>query len=121
MSKMHEIICIQCPLACRVKVSVNDAAEVQKVTDYQCKEGREYALQEFKSPKRILTTTLNTDDSVRKLLPVRSKSGVPKNMFKECMNFLCGIRAKPVLNMGDTVVPNILGTGVDIVCSDDLV
>ena len=47
MSTVHEIICIQCPVACRVKLSVTDAGVIEEVAGYQCKEGKKYAPQEF--------------------------------------------------------------------------
>jgi CxxC motif-containing protein len=88
--------------------------------DYQCKQGEKYALQELKSPKRVLTATVRTEGSVRRLLPVRTTVPIPKEMLKECITFLSGIRAKPVLKIGAVIVHNILGTGVDVVCTDSL-
>lgn len=120
MPTIHEIICIQCPLACCVRITTNPAGKIMEVTDYQCKEGKKYAPQEFKSPKRVLTTTIRTEDSVRRLLPVRTKEPIPKSMLKECMDFLSGIKVKPRLRISEVIVSNFLGTGADVICTDEL-
>lgn len=120
MPTIHEIICIQCPLACRVRITTNPAGKIMEVTDYQCKEGKKYAPQEFKSPKRILTATVKTENSIHQLLPVRTNKPVPKEMLKDCMAYLSRVKVKPVLKIGEIIVPNILSTGVNVVCSDDL-
>ena len=69
---------------------------------------------------RVLTATVRTEGSIRRLLPVRTKEPIPKDRLKECMEFLSGIRVRPVLTIGEVIASNILGTRVDVVCSDDL-
>jgi CxxC motif-containing protein len=117
---VHEIICIGCPLACRVKLTVDDTGAISEIAEYQCKIGKEYAENEYKSPQRVLTATVKTEGSVRPLLPVRTDKPVPKDMIRDCMSALTDVRAKPALTIGSIVVQNILGTGVDLVCTDDL-
>lgn len=121
MSTVHEIICIQCPMACRVKLLIGDSGVIEEITEYQCKEGKKYAPQEYESPRRVLTTTVKTESSARPVIPVRSKEAVPKDMLKQCVQFLANIKVQPPLSMGEVVVLNILGSGVDIICTDDLV
>jgi CxxC motif-containing protein len=118
-SIVHEIICIGCPLACLVKLTVEDG-DITGIADYQCKIGKEYAENEYKSPCRVLTATVRTEDSIRPLLPVRTDKPVPKDMMRDCMSFLANIKVRPVLSIGDTIVQNILGTGSDVKCTDNL-
>ena len=119
-STVKEIICIQCPLACRIKLTVDDTGNITEIADYQCKIGKSYAEQEYKSPQRVLTATVKTEGSVRPLLPVRTNRPIPKDMLGDCMCVLVDMKVKPPLAIGDTIVPDILGTGVDVVCTDDL-
>ena len=116
----HEVVCIQCPVACRVKLSVDGEGAIRKIIGYQCKEGKEYAPREYESPQRVLTTTVRTEGSKRPVLPVRSEGFVPKDILRQCIRFLSGVSVKPPLRMGEIVVPNILDTGIDIICTDDL-
>jgi CxxC motif-containing protein len=117
---VKEIICINCPLACRIKLTVDNSDKVIEITDYQCKVGKAYAEQEYKSPQRVLTATVKTEGSVRRLLPVRTNKPIPKDMLGDCMSALVDVKVRPVLTIGDIIVPNILGTGVDVVCTDNL-
>jgi CxxC motif-containing protein len=116
----NEIICVVCPLACRVKVSMDDEGNVVNVTDNQCKEGKEYAITECNFPGRVLTTTVLTESSVRKLLPVRSNKLIPKGRLMECAHFLAKVRVKPPVKVGQIISPNILDTGINVISTDEL-
>ena len=120
ISELTEIICIQCPVACRIKLSISDAGAIEDITGYQCKEGKKYAPQEYKSPERVFSTTVRTEKSERPVLPVRSNGSVPRQMVTQCVRFLAHVKVQPPLSMGDCVVSNILDTGVDVICTDDL-
>jgi CxxC motif-containing protein len=119
-SMVKEIICISCPLACRIQLTLDDSGEITRIAEYQCKLGKEYAEQECKSPQRVLTATVKTEGSARRLLPVRTNKPVPKDMLGDCMTALVDVKVRPELKIGDIIVQNILGTGVDVVCTDDL-
>jgi len=120
MAKETELICIMCPLACRVVVTADDAGNIVDVAHHECKEGREYAMAEYKFPARVLTTTLLTTGASRPLLPVRSHKAIPKTRLMEVMVSLSEIRIKPPVRMGQVIVPNTAGTGVDMVSTDEL-
>jgi CxxC motif-containing protein len=120
MAKETEIICIMCPLACRVTVTIDDEGTITGVANFLCKEGQKYAMAECKFPGRILTTTVLTEGSLRKLLPVRTDRPVPKERLMESMRSLSEIKVKPPIKMGQIIVSNIIGTGVDLVATDEL-
>jgi CxxC motif-containing protein len=117
---VHEVICIQCPLACRIGLTVEDNGKIAEISNYQCRIGKEYAEQEYKSPKRVLTATVRTESSFRPLLPVRTDKPIPKDALRGCMFVLGEVTVKPVLAAGDFIIENILGTGANVVCTDDL-
>jgi CxxC motif-containing protein len=120
MAKETELICIMCPLACRVTVTIDDEDNVTGVTNHLCKEGEKYAIAEYKFPGRVLTTTLLTDDAAQPLLPTRSNKPIPKTRLMDVMYSLSEIRVKPPVKMAQVVVPNVAGTGVDMVSTDEL-
>jgi CxxC motif-containing protein len=120
MIKETALICIICPLACHIVVTADDAGNILNVTNHQCKEGREYAVAEFRFPARILTTTLMTAGASRPLLPVRSCKPIPKTRLMEVMYSLSKITIKPPIKMAQVIIPNIVGTGVDMVSTDEL-
>ena len=120
LPKDTEVICIMCPLGCRVTVTIDDKGNTLGVANNQCKEGEKYATAELKFPGRILTTTVLTEDSSRKLLPVRTRKAIRKEQLIEVMRFLSQTKVRPPINIGQVVVQNIMGTGVDLVSCDSL-
>jgi len=110
----REIICIMCPLGCRMQVHVEEE-ELQQVEGERCKKGVTYAEQEVTFPGRILTTTVTTDSPEMPLLPVRSDKAIPKESLIECMKHISKHSVKGSVKVGQTVIENILGLGADIV------
>ena len=121
MVKETELICIMCPLACCVVVTADDSGNILDVANHQCKEGREYAVAEYRFPARVLTTVILTAAASRHLLPVRSNKPIPKTRLMEVMYSLSEIRIKPPVKMAQVIVSNIAGTGVDMISTDELV
>ena len=120
MTGKNDIICITCPLGCRIKVVSDSNNNVINVEGNECKLGEKYAIAEYKFPARILTTTLITESSKRRLLPVRSNKPILKDRLLESMYQLTRVRIKPPVKMGQVVVPNVASTGADLVATDDL-
>ena len=120
MAKEAMIICVGCPLGCEIKLTLNNNNEVTGVDGTKCKEGKEYALEEFTSPVRTLTATVITRSSVQPLLPVRTNKPILKMLLPQGMTVIAKTTVAPPVKMGDIVIPNILGTGVDVVASSDL-
>ena len=103
------ITCILCPKGCRIR-TVADG----KVTGNGCPKGEEYALQEQKSPRRVLTTTLKRADG--SLLPVKTSQAVPKEHLLDYMDRLRKITLPDTsLPCGTVVLRDPFGIGVDVV------
>ena len=110
----REIICIVCPLGCRMNVEFV-GAEVKAVEGNQCKLGPKHAQKEISFPGRVLTTTIKTDNPQMPLLPIRSNQEIPKGQLLDCMKVISGDSVKGPIKLGDPVIQNILGLGVDMV------
>jgi len=115
----QEIICVGCPLGCRIEASISGDGKVSVIGGNQCKKWLKYALDEIKSPVRILTTTLLVEGAGRPL-PVRSSKPVPKSMVKDCVQALAKIRVKTPVKIGQVIVPNVCGTEADLISSSNL-
>ena len=70
------LTCIVCPQGCPIDVW-EEKGEI-KVSGNACKRGYEYVLEEYKAPKRILTTTIRVKGGVLPVIPVRSNIPIPK-------------------------------------------
>lgn len=117
-SETKIITCIGCPSGCQVEVT--KIGDQFKVEGNECKRGEEYAIEEFKAPKRILTTTLQVQDGILPLIPVRSNNPLPKERIFDCMDYLSKIKISAPIKMGDILVTNILNLDVNIIASRDL-
>jgi len=109
-----EVICILCPLGCRMETQI-EGQEVTKVEGNRCKKGMKHAEQEVFFPGRVLTTTMNTDIREIPLLPVRSNQEIPKDQLMACMGEISKQHISGSVNLGQPVINDILGLGVDIV------
>ena len=112
MSK--DVICIMCPLGCDMKVEV-EGQEVTDVQGHRCKKGVKHAEREVFFPGRILTTTISTHIQGVPLLPVRSNREVPKQRLVEVVKTISKHSVREPVEMGQTVIENVLGLGVDII------
>jgi CxxC motif-containing protein len=118
MSK-HNIICILCPLGCRMEAEA-EGGELLEIKGNQCKQGINHARQEVLAPVRVLTTTVMTDDPRQPLLPVRSDRPLPRARLEESMRTIAGYTVKGPVCSGDVIIRDIFDTGVNIIASRSL-
>jgi len=110
--------CVVCPRGCSLSVRVSpDGTEV---SGHACPKGEVYGRQEAVDPRRSLTTTLRTDNAQRPRLPVRSSADLPLNRLLDAMAELDSVCLRGPLSCGTVVYRNLLGLGVDMMCTDDL-
>lgn len=112
-----EMTCIVCPKGCilKVKESAGKTVTVADVSGNKCKRGVEYAVNECTNPVRTLTTTVKLDGGNQYMAPVKSSKPLPKGVLFDCMSVINDYTAIGPLKVGDIVIKNILGTGIDII------
>ena len=110
-----EMVCITCPNGCRLLVSREGDAIT--VTGNSCPRGVEFAKAELTHPTRSLTTTVRTISREMPVLPVRTDGELPKELIPEAMKALRRVLVKMPLACGDTVVENLLDTGVCVIAT----
>ncbi len=116
--KEKEMICIVCPTGCRIKVTEDSSqAEGFKVEGNKCPRGTTYGIKEMTNPTRMLPTTVVINNAFLNRLPVRTNLPISKPMIFECMKVINSIEVEAPVKMGDVVIENILGTGVDIIAT----
>jgi CxxC motif-containing protein len=112
----HEFLCINCPLGCTLELTEEDG-EVLEVSGNECKVGVKYAEEEFRDPRRMMTTTLKTRNGALPLLPVVTADPIPKRLVKEAVRVLAEVEVDAPVEEGQVVYPNVLDTGVDVISS----
>lgn len=117
----RDMICIVCPIGCKMKVSEDSSAERGvSVEGNKCPRGAEYAIKELKNPTRVLTSTVAIKEGFLDRLPVKSSEPISKCLLKKAMEVINKIEIKAPVSVGDVIVKNILNTGVDIVSSKSM-
>ena len=59
--EQNKIICVSCPIGCRMTVQSKDG-KITSVTGNTCPKGIKYAEEEFINPRRILPTTVRSEE-----------------------------------------------------------
>ena len=109
------LTCISCPVGCRMKVIIKEG-EVVSLSGNACKRGEVYAKQESLAPKRMVTAVVSVKGS-KMPLSVKTQEPVDKNKIKTVMNALSLVEITAPITMGQVIVKNVAGTGVDIIAT----
>lgn len=116
----RSLTCIACPTGCQVEARLGQTGAVD-VHGNKCAKGKEFAVLEMENPVRHLTTTIAAGGGEGgRRLPVRSDRMLPKDLLRDCVKALRGMRVDLPVRIGQPVLSDILGTGVNIVASRDL-
>lgn len=116
----RELTCIGCPMGCAVTVEMDEAGQISGVTGHTCRRGEDYARKEVTNPTRIVTSTVKVEGGTSEMVSVKTKSDIPKGKIFACVDGLKGICVKAPVHIGDVIVPDIAGTGVDIVATKEI-
>ncbi len=116
----RELICIGCPMGCPLSVEL-EGGEVVSVTGYTCKRGDVYARKEVTNPTRIVTSTVKVEGGSADMVSVKTKEDIPKGKIFDCVRALKGVSVKAPVHIGDVVVADIAGTGVDVIATKNVI
>lgn len=111
-----EVICVICPVGCKVLVGY-EGGKIVSLSGSECARGDEYAVKECLSPERILTATVAVDGGELARLPVKTDRHIPKDRLLDCAQELWRVRVRAPVAVGDIVVADILGTGANVVAT----
>lgn len=112
----RELICIGCPMGCPLTVEL-EGSEVASVTGHTCRRGEVYARKEVLSPTRIVTSTVMVEGGRADMVSVKTREDIPKGKIFDCVRALKGVTVQAPVHIGDVIVPDVAGTGVDIVAT----
>jgi len=115
---LKELTCIVCPNGCRILAGMRNGQFV--FSGNRCARGLEFAGTELTAPMRSITTTVRTVFHDLPVLPVRTKGEVPKEMIPAIIRELAKVLISEKIGIGETVAANILGSGVDVVATSNL-
>ena len=117
--KEKNLICIGCPMGCPLTVSM-EQGQVIRVTGNTCKRGDIYARKEVTDPTRIVTTTVKVTGGTEAMVSVKTKTDIPKGKIFECVRALKDICVEAPVHIGDIILENVAGTGVEIIATKNI-
>ena len=114
------LTCIRCPKGCQVTVAL-EGGRVTAVTGNGCPRGDAYARKEVTDPTRVVTTVVPVSGSgVARMVSVKTAGDVPKAKVLDVVRALSGVRLAAQVHIGDVVLADVCGTGVDVVATKDV-
>ena len=114
--EIKKLTCINCPVGCSLKVEL-DGENVICVSGNTCRRGEIYARKEVTNPTRIVTSTVKVVNGTSGTVSVKTKEDIPKEKIFACVQALRGIDVQAPVHIGDVILENVAGTGVDIVAT----
>ena len=114
---IRELTCIVCPKGCQLKAEIENG-EVVNVTGNTCPRGKQYAIDECTHPMRTVTSTARTANG--SVIPVKTSGTIPKELMFALMSEINKATVSLPARIGDVVIPNVLGTGVDVIVTANM-
>lgn len=119
-SERKEFVCIRCPLGCNISVEL-EGGDIKSITGNTCPRGADYVTGELTDPRRIVTSLVRVKDGELPVVSVKTAADIPKDKIGDCVRALKEIELTAPVRMGDVVVENVCGTGVNIVATANVV
>lgn len=121
MAEKRALTCIGCPMGCSLEVEMDASGNVLNVTGNTCKRGDIYARKELTNPTRIVTSTVHVIGGNLDMVSVKTKEDIPKDKIFECVTDLKEVYVHAPVHIGDVVLENVAGTGVDIIATKEII
>ena len=119
MIENKDFVCIGCPLGCNITVET-DNGEIRNIAGNTCPRGADYVTKELTDPRRIITSLVRVQGGVLPVISVKTAADIPKGSIRDCIKALKKVELSAPVHMGDVVVENVCGTGVDIVATANM-
>ena len=116
---MKEMICIVCPMGCHLTDDDSNLEDI-KVTGNTCARGPKYAREECTCPKRMVTSVVKVKGGEIAMVSVKTSDSIKKELIFEALETLKDVVVEAPVKIGDVVVKDVLGTGVDFIATKNV-
>ena len=103
-------------MGCQITVELENG-EVTSVTGNTCGIGDKYARNEVTHPERTVTSTSVVIGGDKPRVSVKTQSNIPKDKIADVMREIDAAVMHAPVHIGDIVVENVCGTGVNVVAT----
>lgn len=112
-----KMICINCPKGCELEVT--QTASGVRVVGNACPRGETYGRSELVNPTRMVTGLVRVA-GMRKPLPVKTRTVVPKSKIDAVLFALHQTTVQLPVKIGDVIISDVAGTGVDVIATANM-
>jgi len=121
---MRNLTCIVCPMGCSLEVDDSGGKDAIYVTGNKCQRGKDYAVEEIREPKRVVTATcvINGQAHVSsiKRVPVKTATPCPKEKIPALLQDIYKVKINLPVKVGDIVIADWNSSKIDIVATRTL-
>ena len=103
-------------MGCHLQVDDSDRNNII-VTGNTCPRGAKYAKDEVTCPKRVVTSVVNVDGGEINMVSVKTSDAIPKDKMFDALKLLDDVTISAPVEIGQVIVKDILGLGVDFVAT----
>ena len=114
----YELTCINCPMGCRITADY-DGKEVTNIQGFTCARGKAYAQTEITDPTRMVTALVHVAGT-HVPLSVKTQSPIRKPLIFDALKMIGETVVQPPVRIGDVVIENICGSGVNVIATENL-
>jgi CxxC motif-containing protein len=108
---VSELVCIACPIGCRLTVVTRTGGEVE-VTGNRCPRGETYGREEVLAPRRIVTATVPTRSALFPCAPVRTDKPLARELIPQLLQTLYAQTVDLPIRLGETLIEDFNGVRV---------
>ena len=119
MTTEKEIICIVCPIGCKILVRI-DKDQFELLDGNKCKKGIEYARNEALDPRRMLTSSVLVKGGEWPLVSVKSSKPVPKAKVEYILNEIKKTTINAPVKSGQLIIKNVADSKIDILATKSI-
>ena len=91
-----------------------------EISGNECPAGIKYAKEEMTNPTRNIATSVRVTGGDMQRLSVKTQKPIPKKMIREAVDEIHKITMVAPVSIGDIILENAAGTGVDILATRNI-
>ncbi len=103
-------------MGCHLQVDDRDRNNIT-VEGNTCPRGAKYAKDEVTCPKRVVTSIVNVTGGEINMVSVKTSDAIPKEKMFDALKLLDNISVSAPVEIGQVIIKDIFGLGVDIVAT----
>ena len=111
-----DLICTSCPNGCKIHVSY-EGDTFTELSGNQCPRGITFTKQELFDPRRIITSSVKTQQRELIVVPVRTTKAIPVKRITEAMQIIHDFTLNHAVAVGDVLLADFIEPGNQLIAT----